>query len=68
MNSGRRYTAQQEAVTGRLGAIRFYPDGSATGGHLTLARMAGGDNVAATTGPAIRVSVDWLTGRVDVED
>jgi general secretion pathway protein H len=41
-----------------IGDIRFYPDGSSTGGRVTLAdgqrRMA--------------VGVDWLTGRISVAD
>jgi general secretion pathway protein H len=40
------------------GDIRFNPDGSSTGGRITLAE--GGRSVA--------VGVDWLTGRVTVAD
>jgi general secretion pathway protein H len=42
----------------RNGDIRFNPDGSSTGGRITLAE--GGRRVA--------VGVDWLTGRVTVAD
>ena len=38
------------------GAIRFFPDGSSTGGRVTL--MVGERSYA--------VDVDWLTGRVRV--
>jgi len=37
---------------------RFYPDGTATGGQVTLAR---GD-------AAYRVDIDWMTGRVRILD
>lgn len=47
-------TAQSELTGDRSGAIRFYPQGSSTGGRITLAQ---GDR-------QLRVDVDWLTGRV----
>lgn len=40
------------------GAVAFFPDGSSTGGRITLAR---GD-------VRYEVTVDWLTGRVAVVD
>jgi general secretion pathway protein H len=52
------YTAQSEAIEGRQAAIRFYPDGSSTGGAITVAR---GDT-------KFRVDVDWLTGNVAILD
>lgn len=51
------YTARSELVADRVGGIRFYPDGSATGGRVTLAR----------DGQRYVVAVDWLTGAVSVE-
>lgn len=51
------YTARSELVDEKTGRIRFYPDGSATGGRVTLAG-AGHEYV---------VAVDWLTGAVSVE-
>jgi general secretion pathway protein H len=51
-------TAGAEEITASEGAIRFYPDGSATGGGLTLAR---GDT-------RYEVEVDWLTGAVAVRE
>lgn len=53
------YTAQSEIVDERRGAIRFYPDGSSTGGRLTLG--GSGDS-------KLLVDVDWLTGRVTIRD
>jgi general secretion pathway protein H len=51
------YTARSELVGGDAGRIRFFPDGSATGGRVTL---AGG-------GHSYVVAVDWLTGAVGME-
>ena len=51
-------TISGEAMNGREGDIRFNPDGSSTGGRISLAdgrRRVG-------------VGVDWLTGRVSVAD
>jgi general secretion pathway protein H len=52
------YTAQTEVSSERKGAIRFYPDGSSTGGRITL---SAGER-------KYLVDVDWLTGRVSIED
>lgn len=52
------YTAQSEIVDGKRGAIRFYPDGSSTGGRVTL---ASGER-------QFLVDVDWLTGRVSIKE
>jgi general secretion pathway protein H len=41
-----------------IGDIRFHPDGSSTGGRISL---ADGERRVA-------VGVDWLTGRVSVAD
>jgi general secretion pathway protein H len=51
-------TAAEETEGKSLGAIRFYPDGSSTGGSLTLS--LGKDQMD--------VAVDWLTGNVAVHD
>lgn len=51
------FTAQTE-VTDQQAAIRFYPDGSSTGGRITL---AAGDK-------QFLVDVDWLTGRVVITE
>jgi general secretion pathway protein H len=52
------YTAQSEIVNERRGAIRFYPDGSSTGGRVTV---ASGER-------KFLVDVDWLTGRVTIKE
>jgi general secretion pathway protein H len=52
------FTAQSEALSERRGAIRFYPDGSSTGGGMTV---SSGER-------KFLVDVDWLTGRVTVGD
>ncbi|RMD61462.1 MAG: type II secretion system protein GspH [Alphaproteobacteria bacterium] len=46
--------AQSERLGDAAAAIRFYPDGTATGGRITLERNH----------RAYHVIVDWLTGRV----
>ena len=51
------YTAQSEIVNERQGAIRFFPDGSSTGGRVTL---ASGER-------KFLVDVDWLTGKVSIK-
>jgi general secretion pathway protein H len=52
------FIAQTEQLGRTGGRIRFFPDGSSTGGEVTLA--------AASRRSVIRV--DWLTGRVDVSE
>lgn len=52
------YTAQSEVTSERRGSIRFYPDGSSTGGRITV---ASGER-------KYLVDVDWLTGRVSIND
>ncbi len=51
------YTAQSEVSSERVGAIRFYPDGSSTGGRITVSAGA----------RKYLVDVDWLTGRVSID-
>jgi len=50
------YAAQSEVSSERRGSIRFYPDGSSTGGRITV---AAGER-------KYLVDVDWLTGRVSI--
>lgn len=52
------FTDQKEAVSEKKGAIRFYPDGSSTGGRITV---ASGER-------KYLVDVDWITGRVSIDD
>ncbi len=50
------FSAVTDELPSNLGEIRFFPDGSSTGGEVTLA-----------SSKAHRyVQVDWLTGRVAV--
>jgi len=51
-------TISGEALNDREAAIRFNPDGSSTGGRITLADER----------RRLSVGVDWLTGRVSVAD
>ena len=51
-------TATIEAENENVGRIRFFPDGTSTGGQITLAR--GGDTYY--------ILVDWLSGRVEIAD
>jgi general secretion pathway protein H len=50
------YTARSELLGAQAGNIRFFPDGSSTGGRITV---SGGKQTYL-------VDVDWLTGRVRV--
>lgn len=52
------YTAQREIVGARRGGIRFYPDGTSTGGRVMLTRE----------GLRTEVDVEWLTGRIRVRE
>ena len=52
------YTAQTEQISADVGGIRFFPDGSSTGGEIVL----------ADDGSKWHVQVEWLTGRVSIID
>ncbi len=47
--------AQSEAMEGKA-AVRFYPDGSSTGGRISVRQE----------GEQILINIDWLTGRVSL--
>jgi general secretion pathway protein H len=49
------FTAEAERLSRSAGSIRFFPDGSSTGGEITLTGPAGDATV---------IRVDWLTGHV----
>ena len=51
-------TATIEAEDESVGRIRFFPDGTSTGGQITLAR---GEQT-------YYIVIDWLSGRVQVAD
>lgn len=46
--------AEQEMLNEHAGGVRFFPDGSSTGGRIVLARGERG----------YQVGVQWLTGRI----
>jgi general secretion pathway protein H len=52
------FTATSEILDGRAGAIRFFTDGSSTGGGITL----------TAEDRKYEILVDWLTGRVSIVD
>lgn len=52
------FTAESELTGDGQGNIRFFPDGSATGGRVTL----------ETPGKKQLVDVNWLTGAVVIHD
>ncbi len=52
----RLFTARTERISDSAGAVRFYPDGSSSGGRVTLAH---GER-------KYHVDVDWLTGQVKI--
>jgi general secretion pathway protein H len=50
------YTAQSEIINAKQGAIRFFADGTSTGGRITVG-----------TGPSSQqITVNWLTGKVSI--
>ncbi len=51
-------TARSEVIDAARGQIRFFPDGSSTGGRIRLAMQA----------QQAQVTVDWLTGQVAIAD
>jgi general secretion pathway protein H len=52
----RLYTAQAELLDATRGQIRFFPDGSSTGGAIGL----------NLDDQEVEVRVDWLTGQVEI--
>ena len=51
-------TASKEQLSNTVASIRFFPDGSATGGEVILAQ--GNRNYS--------IQIDWLTGRIKLYD
>src|SRR5439155_26259342 len=51
------FTAQNDIVNEKVGAIRFFPDGGSNGGRITV--LGSGER-------KYEVDVDWLTGRVAI--
>lgn len=54
----RLLTARSQLLDDERGYIRFFPDGSSSGGEISVESDRGGK----------RVVVDWLTGRSQVDD
>lgn len=52
------FTAQSDLVNERVGAVRFFADGGSNGGRVTLASGA----------RKYDIDIDWLTGRVAIQD
>lgn len=50
--------ASREIQSDKIASIRFYPDGSSTGGSITVFRAPGN---------GVRFRIDWLTGRLTQE-
>lgn len=50
-------TADQELTDEQHGRIRFYPDGTSTGGRVALKHGSSGYDI----------DVDWLTGRIQIK-
>lgn len=51
-------TAESLLADERRGGIDFFPDGSSTGGRVTLGMQ----------GLSVRVDIEWLTGRIRVSE
>lgn len=52
------FTSQADVISETTGSFRFYPDGTSNGGRVTI---AAGEREFA-------IDIDWLTGRVTVND
>ena len=50
------YTVEKERTSDKIAAVRFYPDGSSTGGRVTV----------GTGDRKFEVDIDWLTGRIHI--
>jgi general secretion pathway protein H len=51
-------TAAQEVTSGNSGGIRFFPDGSSTGGHISVLQDR----------REWRINVAWLTGDIALDE
>jgi general secretion pathway protein H len=52
------FTAESERLSETTGRIRFFPDGTSTGGRVTL----------ESDDTAYYIVADWLSGRVEIVD
>lgn len=53
------HTARSELLDGAVGTIRFFPDGSSSGGRVSI-------KPAGTASPVYEVHIEWLTGHVTI--
>lgn len=51
--------AEKEVIGRSRGMIRFYPDGSSSGGEIVISNSAGNKST---------IRVNWLTGRISMDD
>ncbi len=58
MLAGAQGSVAPDTVAGAASAVRFFPDGSSSGGSVLVGRG----------GRAYRITVDWLTGHVEITD
>ena len=58
-------TGTAELIDDGSGRIRFYPDGTSTGGRVTISDP--GSDSDTDAGRDFNVRIDWLTGRVAVD-
>lgn len=54
------YTAESELESASVGSIRFFPDGTSTGGRITVS-----DDRSDTR--TLEVRVEWMTGQAKVD-
>ncbi len=52
------FTAESERTGQSKGGIRFFPDGTSTGGRITV----------ANTALSYEIAVNWLTGKVEIRE
>lgn len=62
-------TGTAELIDDGSGRIRFYPDGTSTGGRVTISDPGSdpGSDPESDSGRDFNVRIDWLTGRVAVD-
>ena len=59
-------TAESELTAARAGAIRFFPDGSSTGGQITLSTPS--STAAPGKQRQWQIAVTWLTGEATLSE